>query len=184
MYNKLKNKYLVMAVLSAVLFSGVFVPVTGVMAAEDKKPSVLAYLWKTAGDFISFGSGEAESAEDNSENIGFPVAEQKQPKRVIWVTVTAYSSEPAQTDDTPCIPANGYDLCEHYEKYGNANTVAANFLRFDTQVKFPELFGDNGFVVRDRMNARYNGQNRVDIWMPSKQQAVEFGVKRVKMEIY
>ena len=113
----------------------------------------------------------------------FPVAGERMASRTIWVVATAYSSEVAQTDDTPCMPANGYDLCEHYEKFGYANTVAANFLPMETQVTLPELFGDKVFVVRDRMNARY-GPGRIDVWMPSKVQAQAFGVKYIKMEQY
>ena len=117
-------------------------------------------------------------------DASFPVAEQAEPGRVMWVVVTAYSSDVAQTDSTPCIPANGYNLCEHYEEYGSGNSIAANFLRFDTQVKLPEVFGDKVFIVRDRMNARYNGQARIDVWMPTRAEAVQFGVKTLKMEIY
>ncbi len=121
-------------------------------------------------------------AEEKVES--FPIADAVEPKRVIWVVVTAYSSDVAQTDSSPCIPANGYNLCEHYEKYGSGNSIAANFLSFDTQVKLPEVFGDKVFIVRDRMNARYNGQARIDVWMPSREEAVRFGVKTLKMEIY
>ena len=70
-----------------------------------------------------------------------------------------------------------------YEKYGSGNTIASNFLRFDTQIRFPEVFGNKTFIVRDRMNARY-GNARGDFWMPERQLAVDFGVQRVKMEVY
>ncbi len=118
-----------------------------------------------------------------ANNKNFPIAGDREPIRTTWVVATAYSSDVAQTDDTPCIPANGYDLCEHYEKYGYGNSVAANFLPLETQVALPELFGDKLFVVRDRMNARY-GEGRIDIWMPTKEEAKTFGVKYIKMEQY
>ncbi|MBD3311804.1 MAG: hypothetical protein GF349_04955 [Candidatus Magasanikbacteria bacterium] len=130
--------------------------------------------------FSDYNTGSFISIEQKS----FPVSEKRKPKRVMWVVVTAYSSDVAQTDSTPCIPANGYNLCDHYEKYGSGNSIAANFLSFDTQVKLPEVFGDKIFVVRDRMNARYNGQARIDVWMPTREEAVQFGVKTLKMEIY
>ncbi|PIR04555.1 MAG: hypothetical protein COV59_00310 [Candidatus Magasanikbacteria bacterium CG11_big_fil_rev_8_21_14_0_20_39_34] len=114
----------------------------------------------------------------------FPVAQNREPRRVMWVVVTAYSLEAAQTDSTPCIPANGEDLCALRELQGAHNTVAANFLRFGTQVKLPELFGNKTLVVRDRMNARYNGTNRIDVVMDTRAEAIKFGVKYVKMEIY
>lgn len=114
----------------------------------------------------------------------FPVAGDRLPVKTIKVVSTAYSSDVWQTDSTPCIPASGYDLCAHYEKYGEGDTVAANFLPLGTKVRFPELYGDKIFIVRDRMNARY-GYGRIDIWMPEYLEAKNFGVKRgLVMEIF
>lgn len=118
----------------------------------------------------------------------FPVADDRDPIRTYTCIATAYSSEVAQTDDTPCIPANGYNLCKHYDEEGVRNTIAINFLPFETKVRLPELFDDKVFVVRDRMNAKYNydriGYCRLDVWMPTREEAVQFGVRRVTMEIY
>jgi len=91
--------------------------------------------------------------------------------------VTAYNSEVGQTDDSPCITANGYNVCEN----GVEDTIAANFLPFGSKVKIPALFGDRVFVVRDRMNKRFS--NRVDVWMVEKPDAVNFGVKIAKIEV-
>ncbi len=114
----------------------------------------------------------------------FPTTNDIEPRKTIWATMTAYSSDVAQTDSTPCIPADyTYDLCENYELHGAQDTIAANFLPMGTQVRFPDLYGDKIFTVRDRMNKRY-GWARGDIWMPERTQAVAFGVKRIKMEIY
>lgn len=117
------------------------------------------------------------------EPAQFPVAQDKQPVKTITVVSTAYNSLVGQTDSTPCITANGHDLCKQYEEQGFGNTIAANFLKMGTQVKFPELYGDKIFVVRDRMNARY-GYGRIDIWLPEYNEAKQFGVKRLKMEIF
>ncbi|MFA6100302.1 MAG: hypothetical protein WC750_05565 [Patescibacteria group bacterium] len=106
----------------------------------------------------------------------------KQPKQTIKVLSTAYSSDVGQTDDSPCQTATGYDVCENYARYGAANTIASNFLPLHTVVKIPELYGDELFVVRDRMNDRF--YNRLDLWMPTKSQAVRFGVKYIKVEVY
>lgn len=92
-------------------------------------------------------------------------------------TITAYNSDPAQTDSTPCITANGFNVCEH----GEEDTIAANFLKFGTKVRIPDLYGDRIFVVRDRMNKRYS--DRVDIWMKEKTDARQFGVKVAKIEV-
>ncbi|MBT3539249.1 3D domain-containing protein [Candidatus Parcubacteria bacterium] len=114
----------------------------------------------------------------------FPEIGDVEPRNVLWTVMTAYSSEAAQTDSTPCIPADWtYNLCEHYEDEGAQDTIAANFLPLGTKVRFPDLYGDKIFTVRDRMNARY-GNARGDFWMPERQLAVDFGVQRVKMEVY
>ncbi len=118
------------------------------------------------------------------EPATFPVAGDRLPTKTIKVVSTAYSSDVWQTDSTPCIPASGYDLCAHYEKYGEGDTIAANFLPLGTKVRFPELYGDKIFIVRDRMNARY-GYGRIDIWMPEYEEAKNFGVKRnLVMEVF
>jgi len=97
-----------------------------------------------------------------------------QPKFVRWVTVTAYSSTVDQCDDSPFISANGSLVYD--------GMVAANFLYFGTKVKFPDYFGDKVFTVEDRMNKKYN--SRVDVWMPTREQAKEFGVRYLKIEVY
>jgi 3D (Asp-Asp-Asp) domain-containing protein len=91
--------------------------------------------------------------------------------------ITAYNSETGQCDDSPCITANGFNVCEH----GIEDTIAANFLKFGTKVRIPELFGDRVFIVRDRMNTRFS--DRIDIWMIDKQDARQFGVRFAKIEI-
>jgi 3D (Asp-Asp-Asp) domain-containing protein len=92
-------------------------------------------------------------------------------------TITAYNSLPEQTNDQPCITANGFNVCEH----GLEDTIAANFLRFGTKVRIPDLFGDRIFIVRDRMNKRY--PDRVDVWMLEKSDAIAFGLRRVTIEV-
>lgn len=91
--------------------------------------------------------------------------------------VTAYNSDAGQTDDSPCITANNFNVCSH----GIEDTIAANFLPFGAKVRIPELFGDKVFVVRDRMNKRFS--NRVDVWMLEKPDAINFGVKVAKIQV-
>lgn len=105
-------------------------------------------------------------------------------KRTLKVVATAYSSDAAQTDSTPCIPAMwSFNLCKYFEKTGLEDTIAANFLPLGTEVRFPDLYGDQIFVVRDRMNSKYNGMSRIDFWKKSRGNAVKFGVARIKMEV-
>jgi len=96
--------------------------------------------------------------------------------KAIKVTLTAYSSDPAQTDDTPCIAASGLDICNTKQRI-----VAANFLPFGTKIKIPELFGDVIFVVQDRMHERFN--DRIDILFPDKAAAKTFGLRKATVLI-
>jgi hypothetical protein len=82
----------------------------------------------------------------NTKN-NFPVAAQ--------AILTAYNSEVGQTDDTPFITAYGDRV-----GYG---VIAANWLPFGTKVVIPELFGKDVFIVKDRMNKRFNDTNKIDI---------------------
>lgn len=105
----------------------------------------------------------------------------KQPEvdivRTYTVVSTAYSSSVDQTDSTPCITANGFNVC----KNGKENVVAANFLRFGTKIRVPELYGNKVFTVQDRMNTKYN--HRVDFWKTSRPRAISFGKRLIKIEV-
>lgn len=90
-----------------------------------------------------------------------------------WLFVTAYSSTPDQTDDTPFITAANTHVRD--------GVVAANFAYFGTKMRFPTLYGDKVFIVEDRMNSRY--PYRIDIWMRTREEAKQFGVKIVPIEI-
>ena len=127
--------------------------------------------------------------QKNENSIIVNIPQQEQPaselpqnkpaktKKIGNYVVTAYNSEVGQTDDSPCITANGFNLCQH----GVEDTIAANFLPFGARVRMPELFGERVFVVRDRMNFRHS--HRVDVWMLKKQDARKFGVKNTKIEV-
>lgn len=90
------------------------------------------------------------------------------------VTASAYNSVPGQTDSTPFITASGTTV-----RHG---VLAANFLPIGTLVTIPSLYGDQVFVVEDRMNVRY--QNNVDIWMENIADAKQFGRRSVEIRIY
>lgn len=93
------------------------------------------------------------------------------------VVVTSYNSEVGQTDDTPCIAAKGTDLC----KRNMEDIVANNDLPIHTKILIPEYFGDQIFYVEDRMNARYTGTMRTDIWMKKKIDSRSWGAKTTKI---
>ena len=89
------------------------------------------------------------------------------------VSVTGYSSAPEETDETPFITASG--------KYVREGIVASNFLPLGTKIRLPEIFGEQVFVVEDRMNKKHS--DKIDVWLESKEKAQNFGVKISKIEI-
>ena len=101
--------------------------------------------------------------------------------RVVTATITAYTARIQETDSSPCIAASGYDICENADK---KNVVAANFVPFGTKLMIPKVFGDKVFIVEDRMNARFNDMNIVDVLFTGKTpqdavgSAVKFGRKK------
>ena len=99
-----------------------------------------------------------------------PIEVKKEPEYIeVWVT--AYSSTVDQTDDTPFITASNTKV-----RHG---IVAANFLPLGTEIQIPEVFGDKIFIVEDKMHRRKT--DFVDIWMPTRQDAKNFGIRRAKI---
>ena len=94
--------------------------------------------------------------------------------KTLKVVVTAYSSTPGQTDETPFVTASN--------KYVRDGIVANNLLPFGTKVRIPKLYGDKVFTVEDRMNKR-KGNYHFDIWMPSQDLAINFGLKTAEIEV-
>jgi len=95
------------------------------------------------------------------------------------VTITAYTSEPAYTDDEPFVTATG--------RMVRPGTLALSrdLLRTFTPGA-PFDFGDRvrlsrfgEFVVDDTMNPRWS--HRVDIWLPTVAEAQEFGKRHGRM---
>ena len=105
---------------------------------------------------------------------GLPFVNDRPARTTIILTVTAYSSSVDECDSDPFTTASGEKVRD--------GIIAYNFLPFGAKVRFPEKFGNKVFTVTDRM-AAYKGKYIADIWMPSKQEAKQWGVKRIKMEI-
>ena len=97
----------------------------------------------------------------------------KTENKIYIVPASAYSSTIDQTDSTPFITAMGTHVRD--------GVVASNFLPFGTVIKIPEIYGNKTFIVEDRMNSRYF--YKIDVWFPSRAQAKEFGLKKIKIEI-
>ena len=102
----------------------------------------------------------------------------EQPTQTLYLTATAYSSTEDQTDSSPCIASNGFDLCTHNIE----DVVATNLFPIGTKLRFPQLDSDTLFTVVDRMHERYNA--RIDFWKKTRDRAEAFGIRQVKVEVY
>src|SRR3989344_3769750 len=106
-----------------------------------------------------------------------PVKETKiEVKKTIWVTATAYSSTRWQTDNTPCITATGYNVCNKTENIIAVSRDLVRSLGYHRQVMLPSLYGSEIFLIEDTMNARF--VNRIDVHHGSTKDARDFGLKR------
>jgi len=93
--------------------------------------------------------------------------------------VTAYNvGDPRQTDDTPCIAANGEDICSALAK--GEMRCAANFVPLGSHLYVDKI---GVCLVTDRMNRRY--RNRVDIAMEKDEyrKARRFGRQKLHVKI-
>ena len=110
------------------------------------------------------------------ENSLLPSSLLPEPKvaKTIKVIITAYSSTPEETDDTPVITAAGTTVRD--------GIIANNLFPFGTKIRIPELYGDKVFTVEDRMSSK-KGYYHFDIWFSSKQGAKDFGAKLTQIEV-
>ena len=150
-------------ILVIILVLALNVPANGASAAWDFE-GVMATISGKNGDYFSafIVTGDSVMAVNMS----------KVPN-MIRTTLTAYSSTPDQTDDTPFITASNTRVRD--------GIVAANFLAFGTKVKIPAVFGDKVFTVEDRMAKKHN--DKIDIWFPERYLAKNFGVKEADVII-
>lgn len=177
---KLVNSYYLkvnISILIVALSSSLCLPQHS-LAAEVGNTAQNTEMELISGDFQP-NIGEFSILGENNPTL--PKIEEKQPTKVVKMSITAYNSDSAQTDNSPCITASGMDIC----KRGAEDIVATNYMHlpFGTIVKIPELFGEKEFIIHDRMNARYS--DRLDVWFKDYASAKKFGVKRnITVEIY
>ena len=95
------------------------------------------------------------------------------------VLATGYSSSPEETDDSPTITADNrtvqYGLVALSRDLLREFTPGAPF-GFGDDV---EIRGVGRFIVADTMSPRLHG--RVDIWFPTREEAIAWGVRRVQL---
>ncbi len=118
----------------------------------------------------SFTELEAKNAHD-SNTLMNPT----QYKTKYQAKVTAYNTVPGQTDDTPCIAANGSNVCGL-----DTCTVAMNGVEFGTKIHIDSI---GTCTVVDRKNSRYNHE-WIDINFDKDiNGAKHFGVQKLTFSI-
>lgn len=93
-------------------------------------------------------------------------------------TVTAYNSVTWQTDSTPCIAADGSDICKLREQ---GEMSCASHLPFGTKINVP---GFGVCTVRDRLHPRF--AHRIDLYFGGADQvqaAKEWGKRNLTVEV-
>ena len=181
------NKFLIATIASLSIISfGLIVESDGLKEISYPFNSVEAVYSDTEG-FVISSQGIIES--NSSPNYHQPQVtgsddhhqEAYRVRETITAELTGYSSTVDQTNSEPFITASGAGVRD--------GIVAANFLEFGTKLRIPDYFGDKVFVVKDRMNTRYNSPKNnsydgyIDIWFTNRQDANNFGRVRGTVEI-
>ena len=148
------------------VFAGILLPVLGAM------PALNVHIQEPQEDPSSIEEKLIVTQANTLLSLSSPMGPERVAK-TMRVFITAYSSTPEQTDDTPFITASG--------KHVRDGIVATNLLPLGTKIKIPEIYGNRVFVVEDRMNPR--NDQYVDIWFPTYWEAKYFGVKRASVVV-
>lgn len=75
------------------------------------------------------------------------------------VVVTGYTSRVEETDSSPCISADGRDICKRHAE--GQRLCAGNDYKLGSTV---HIEGIGECKIVDRLNARYNGTGRIDLY--------------------
>ncbi len=162
------------SVLKTSVFLVTFVAVISLSALAYSKIKILIE------EFPQLPAPQIQKAKPEPER-----AEKRYAVEVYQVTgkafrdTTAYTpGDRKQTDATPCISADGTDICKELVK--GEKVCAANFVPLGTKL-YIEGFGI--CTVKDRLHKRY--KNRVDLAMKirEKDHAIKWGKKSSKVEI-
>ncbi len=107
---------------------------------------------------------------------------------------TGYNSHESQTDASPFITSTGArtafgivavsrDLLGGELPYGSLVRIRdlGNYHTGRGAGAFQQLLGDHLFIVEDTMHARKT--NQIDVWFESYSQAVNWGVRKVEVEL-
>jgi 3D (Asp-Asp-Asp) domain-containing protein len=171
-YKSLRRWQFVLACLALVEF---IYPhsVLGQRVGSESNSEVLRYQEMPASVAVSDTVASVKLCENNTA-CRLPDVPSRPSKKSFYVTVTAYSSSVDETDGDPFTTASGSKT--------HIGVAAYNHLPFGSKFRLPDKFGDQVFTIEDRLRAGA-GKYHVDIWMPSKAEAKQWGVKVIKIEI-
>lgn len=91
---------------------------------------------------------------------------------ILQAEITAYTSDAAETDDTPDITASG-------QKTRKGIIACPGRYAFGTKV----IIEGEEYECQDRMNIRYRDGNRFDKWIETKEEAYKWGIRKLEVEI-
>lgn len=127
------------------------------------------------------------SYQDGLENVTTSQIEPLETKIELYslddkTTFTGYSLSVDETDENPCVGAGNNNLCELRPilKEEGRTICASRDLPLDTVIY---IDGIGECIIKDRMNKKYKGTNRVDILFDSKQEAINFGKQQLSYVI-
>lgn len=117
---------------------------------------------------------------DNSQKTADVVTTTPPVREMKIATITHYTSSPEETDASPCISADGNDICKLFKQ--GKNTCGTNDYPFGTEL----YVADHGFcTVHDVMNARFTGKGYIDWYMgQDKKAAFEHGIETKEIVIF
>ena len=167
---KLKIQY---AIIMVALLTGVM-SVTSLNAQSHTSPSPRVNVPKEVLPSAEDKKPTQEQTRGNKEELSV----NRETKGTIR-EVTAYNAgDPLQCDNTPCISANGENICTSLAL--GYKRCATNAFPFGTRLHI-QNYGE--CLVVDRMNSRY--RNRIDIAMTAdeKARAINFGLQNLRVYV-
>ena len=144
--------------------------------------SLLFPQYSVAGQINGFNREKTDFQSENNNSLFLTTnhlpeiaLKQFKIKNTVYTTVTAYSSSVDECGIDPFTMASGDRVFD--------GAIAHQYLQFGTKVRFPEIFGEKIFVVKDRLGHQFTSYYHVDMWVQSKAEAKNWGAKVIKMEI-
>lgn len=147
----------------------------------ERKRELRQRFWRKWSKLIIFGivlltflffASTATSSVTYTREEPEPQKEVVVPHKVVLATITAYTSSVDETDDTPFITASG-------ARTGEGTLACPPKYKFGTKV----LINGKEYTCQDRMNRRYHDQERFDMWVETKAEAFNWGIKKLEIKI-